>query len=65
MSANRAADRTRWRGRVHVVHPLHHTASAGAVYSPGAGAIGDCGSGFIGHSVEVDVIVGQRTARRL
>lgn len=65
VSADRAAERTRRRGRVHVVHPLHRSASAGAVHSPGTGPVGECGSGFIGHSVEVDVIVGKRAAGRL
>lgn len=67
MSTDRAANRTRQRGRVHVVLPPQDTArsSAGAIYSLGAGPVGDFGSGVIGHSVEVDVVVGKRTAGRL
>lgn len=67
VSTDGAANRTRLRGRVHVVLPPQDSArsSAGAIYSLGAGPVGDFGSGFIGHSVEVDVVVGKRTAGRL
>lgn len=67
MSTDRAADGTRSRRRIHVVLPPQDSAlgSAGAVNSQVAtGSVGYSGFGF-GDSVEVDVVVGERTIGRL
>ncbi len=62
-SADRAADRTGWRGRVNVILPPQDSTlcSAGAIDSLGAGSVGDLRFGF-GHPVEVDIVVGKRTS---